>query len=65
MLAPSTRDRLIGNCPACEVDVNTFHVGVAHANGSSLRETAREDSICGTGEPVPSTGRAMAKEVRA
>ena len=46
------------------VDINRFHVSLAHAHSSVLKATARQHDIQLVGKLAPCSGRSMAKGIR-
>ena len=55
----------VNNKKTTVVDINHFHVSLAHAHSSVLKATARQHGIQLVGELAPCSGCSMAKEIRA
>ena len=55
----------VNNKKTTVVDINHFHVSLAHAHSSVLKATARQHGIQLVGELVPCSGCSMAKGIRA
>ena len=64
VLAPNARPHTVGK-PTREVDINFFHVSLAHANEALLRATAEQQGITLTGTLQPCSGCLEAKGRRA
>ena len=55
----------VNNKKTTVVDINHFHVSLAHAHSSVLKATARQHGIQLVGELAPCSGCSMAKGIRA
>ena len=55
----------VNNKKTTVVDINHFHVSLAHAHSSVLKATARQHGIQPVGELAPCSGCSMAKGIRA